>query len=278
MFAFNKVKIGKLTATVNAWSPDDAAQYRLQNWSLRPLQTQDDAFNHHALANGLRAVLGSIGAKTAYAPSVANMSAIVAHPEEIKKNRIRLGEAELYRNPEYPADGVFLQPGEAFVMSVAGCPTIIATAGEHMIVAHAGLRSLVETDAVLGKPSRRHVSIVYTIIEELLKKGEPLNEIVLYMMFCMPAELFDHHPMHPEYGPYNRKLVEMIDTLWNGSTVRKDGNVFLDMESVFVNQAREMGIRRAWATHSLRDFPALAHTRDGKDPSRRNLFVIKRNA
>jgi len=277
MFAFNTVPVGKLTAAVNAWSPDDAKQYRLQNWSLRPLQTQSDTFKHHALANGLRAALVSIGTKTAYAPSVAAMSAVIASPEDLRKNKMRLG-ADLYRNPDLPADGVFLQPGEAFVMSGAGCPFIIATAGEHMIVAHAGRKSLAETDAVLGRPSRRHVSIVYAIIEELLKKGEPLNEIVLYMMFCIPAELFDHHPMHPEHSEYNRKLVELVDTLWNGSTFQKDGNVFVDLESIFVKQAREMGVHRAWATHSLREFPALAHTRDGKDPSRRNLFVVKRNA
>ena len=278
MFAFSNVPVGKLTATVNAWSPDDASQYRLQDWSLRSLQGQEDVFKYHSLANGLRATLCSIGAKIAYAPSVANMSAVIAHPEDLKKDKIQLGEIELYRNPGFPADGVFLQPGEAFVMSAADCPPIIATAGEHMIVSHAGLRSLAETGAVLGRPSRRHISVVYTIIEELLKKGESLNEIVLYMMFCVPAEMFDHHPLHPEHGTYNRKLVEMVDTLWNGSTFRKNGNVFLDMESIFVKQAREMGVYRAWATHSLREFPALAHTRDGKDPSRRNLFVVKRNA
>ena len=121
------------------------------------------------------------------------------------------------------------------------------------------------------------MSVVYAIIEEFLKKGEQLNEIVMCMLFSIPTGLFDHHPMHSEYGAYNRALVSLVDTLWYGSTVRKDGNVFLDMESIFVNQAREVGVRRAWATHSLREFPALAHTRDGKDPSRRNLFVVKRN-
>lgn len=280
MFAFDAVPVGKLTATVNAWSPQDALIYRLTNWSLKSIQTQNDATKNHELAYGLDAAINHIGAKTAYAPSIANMSAIVAHQEDMKKNRIRLRESEMYRNPEYPADGVFLQPGEAFMMSAAGCPFIIATAGEHMIVAHAGRDSLVERNAVLGRPSRQHVSIVYTLIEEFLKKGEPLNEIVMYMMFCMPAELFDHNPMHPdrEHSEYNRKLIQMVDILWNGSTFRKNGNVFLDLESVFVKQAREMGVHRAWATHSLREFPDLAHTRDGKDPNRRNLFVIKRNA
>src|SRR3989344_558150 len=206
MFAFDTVPVGKLTATVNAWSPDDAKRYQLKNWSLRSLQTQDDAFKHHALANCLRVALGSIGVKTAYAPSVVAMSAVMAHPEDIKKNRIQLG-IDIYRNPECPADGVFLQPNEAFVMSGAGCPFIIATADEHMIVAHAGRDSLVERNAVLGRPSRRHVSIVYAIIEEFLKKGEQLNEIVMCMLFSIPTGLFDHHPMHSEYGAYNRALV-----------------------------------------------------------------------
>ena len=276
MFAFEKMGLGKLNATVNAWSPEDARWYGFRNWSLRELQTQDDSVRLHSLSKGIRSALVSVGVRTAYAPNVAAMSAVIANPEDMTK-KILLERTELYRNAEFPADGVFIGPGQAFVASTSGCPLIIATAGEHMIVAHAGRDSLIERNAVLGKPSRRHVSVVYAIIEELLKKGESLNEIVMCMMFSVPAESFDHHPMHPEYGTYNRELIKMIDMLWDGSTVRKNGCVFLDLESVFVNQAREIGVRCAWAIHSLREFPALAHTRDGKDPSRRNLFVVKRN-
>ncbi|MBI2025446.1 hypothetical protein HYT04_01505 [Candidatus Kaiserbacteria bacterium] len=277
MYMFD-IPVGKASAEVNVWSPCDAWRYGFPSWSLRPIQTQDDVLKRHALANGVRAAFGSIGVRTAYAPNVSAMSAVVAHQEAIRKNKIQLGEAAMYRNSECPADGVFLYKDEAFVMSAAGCPLIIATAGEHMIVAHAGRDSLVERNAVLGKPARQHVSIVYALIEEFLKKGAPLNEIVMCMMFSVPTELFNHHPMHPEYGAYNRALIKLVDTLWDGSTVRKNDNVFLDMESLFVNQARDAGIRRAWATHSLREFPSLAHMSDGKDPSRRNLFVVKRNA
>lgn len=271
------VSLGHSDVTVSAWTPEDANRYGFSNWSLKPIQTRDDATRHHALANGLRAAISSMGARRAYAPNVAMASATIISADELKK-RILLGNIELYRDKEVPADGVSLRPGDAFVMSTAGCPIIIATAGEHVIVAHAGRDSLIERNAVLGKPSRQHMSIVYAVIEEFLKRGESLNRIAMCMLFSIPTELFDHHPRHPEHGAYNRALVTMVDTLWHGSTVRKDENVFLDMESVFVNQAREMGVRCAWATHSLRNFPSLAHTRDGKDPSRRNLFVVKRNA
>lgn len=276
MYGFS-VSLGHSDVTVSAWTPEDAHRYGFSNWSLKPIQTRDDTTQHHALANGIRAAISSMGARRAYAPNVAMASATIISADDLKE-RILLGNIELYRDKKVSADGVFLRPGEAFVMSAAGCPLIIATSGEHVIVAHAGRDSLIERDAVLGKPFRQHVSIVYAIIEEFLKKDEPLNGIAMCMLFSIPTELFDHHPRHPEHGAYNRALITMVDTLWHGSTVRKNENVFLDMESIFVNQAREKGIRRAWATHSLRDFPALAHTRDGKDPSRRNLFVIKRNA
>ena len=276
MFAFNNVPVGRLDATVNAWSPDDALQYGVESWSLRQMQTQDDAVRDPSLARGLRIALA--GVKTAYAPNVAVSSAAVVPTENLKKNKIQLRGTSIYRNKEAPADGVFLNRDEAVVMSGSGCPIIIATAGRRMVVAHAGRDSLIERSAVLGMPTRRHVSVVNAIIEALLGKGEPLNGIVMCMLCSVPAELFEHRFDHPQYGSYNHALVNFVDARWPGCTTRR-GNVavFLNLESVFTAQALEAGVWHTWAMSSLRDYTALAHTRDGKCPSRRNLFVVKRN-
>jgi len=271
------IQVGRTKVTVGAWSPDDAKRCKLSSWSLRTLQIQEDIFKHHALANGVRAAIDSVGAQRAYAPSVVTANAVVVSSAELE-NRIPLGKSiVLYRNKDIPADGVFLEPGEAFVMSGAGCPVIIAIAGEYMIVAHAGRDSLIERNAVFGKPSRKRVSIVYAMIEALAKRGAAPEDINMCMQFSIPTEMFEHSPDHPEYGAYNRALATLADTLWHGCVIRKNGSVFLDMESLFVEQAREVGIRCVWAMNSLAEFPALAHTRDTTDPSRRNLFVIKRN-
>ena len=270
--------IGSARMEVNAWSPDDAKMHGLTGWSLKPMQSQQDVFTNQALANGLRAAFVSIGAYEAYAPNVATASAHIVDTNELTTS-IELGvEMSISRNKELPADGVFLQRGKTFVMSGAGCPLIIATAGEHTIVVHAGRDSLVERNAVLGKPSRKHISIVYAIIDGLLGKGALLNEIAMLMMFSIPVGMFEHRPDDPKYGAYNKALDGLVGKLWPDGIVRRDGSMFVDLESIFLAQVRESGIRRVWTTHSLEEYPDLAHTRDGKDSSRRNLYVVRRNA
>lgn len=274
------ISVGWSEVEVNAWTPEDALRYGVQNWSLRPIQSQKDVERHHTLANGLRATLSSIGTQTVYAPNVSMMSAAVVPSGELMTSQIRLNGASIYRNKDLPADGTFLGPEEAFVASAAGCPLIIANDKRYknVVVAHAGRDSLVERSSVNGKPSRKHVSVVYSIVEALKERGATVGEINMCMLYCIPAEVFEHRLDHPQYGSYNHALGKLVDTLWPGCTSKKDGSMFLDLESLFIAQALESGVKHTWAMNSLSDFPALAHTRDGKDPSRRNLFVIKRNA
>lgn len=276
----HNVSIGWSEIEVNVWTPEDALRYGVQSWSLRPIQSQEDVTKHHTLANGLRATLSSIGAQRVFAPNVAEMSGVVVPSGELMANPIRLNGTCLYRNKDLPADGTFLEPNDAFVASTAGCPIVVASDKRHrtMLASHAGSRSLLEGEAVLGKPRRKHVSVVYSIIEALKERGARAGDITMCMMYCIPAEVFEHRLDHPQYGSYNRRLGEMVDALWPGCTVRKNNAVFLDLESLFIAQALESGVRHTWAMNSLSDFPALAHTRDGKDSSRRNLFVVKRNA
>lgn len=276
----HNVSIGYSEVEVNAWTPEDALRYGIQNWSLRPIQSQKDVTKHHALANGLRATFSSIGAQVVYAPNVAMMSAAVVPSGELMANQIRLNGASIYRNEDLPADGTFLEPCETLTASAAGCPLIIANDKRYknVVVAHAGRDSLVERNAVIGKPSRKHVSVVYSIVEALKERGARASEINMCMLYCVPAEVFEHRLDHPQYGSYNHELGKFVDTLWPGCTARKNGAMFLDLESLFIAQALDVGVRHTWAMNSLSDLPALAHTRDGKDPSRRNLFVVKRNA
>ena len=97
------------------------------------------------------------------------------------------------------------------------------------------------------------------------------------MQFAIPAKWFEHTMDHPEHGAYNRALERFVGARWPDGIIRKNGSLFLDIEDIFLEQAREAGVRHAWSAHSLADFPDLAHTRDGRDPRRRNLFVVKRD-
>lgn len=274
-----EVKVGQLKVAANAWSPGDVQQYGLSNWSLRPIQKQKDAYyEHRRLANGLCAALVSMGVQRAYAPNVVVASARIVDTSELTV-RIKLGvELHIYRNQEFPADGVFLWPGDAFMMSGAGCPLIIATAGENMVVSHAGRDSLIDRGAVMGKPTRNCGSVVDSVIDALLNRKIPAGDINMCMMFAVPAEKFGHPESHPVHGEFNRRMGVYAHNLWPGSVTKKDGTIFIDLEALFVEQARQRGVLHAWTMRSLTEHPDLAHTRDGKNISRRNLYVVRRNA
>lgn len=260
--------------SIMALGPKEANQYGLSDWSLKSMQTQEDSYRQHGLAIGLRRVLQSMRVRRAYAPNVVMASAVVVNAR-VLDTRIKLGgDVCLYRKKQVPADAVFVPSGRAFVASGAGCPFIVATADEHMIVAHAGRDSLIERSAVLGTPAREHPSIVNAIIEAFDKKGFPANRISMSMYLAIPASVFEHRFDHPFCGEYNRALARFVDDRWPGCTVHRKDSMFLDLESVFIEQARAAGLRHAWATLSLDTCPGLVHTRGGEN-RQRNLIVIK---
>ena len=282
MFMCNPCEVGQSEVKILALSPEDANKlYGLTNWSLQPIQNQQDAYSQYGLtklAAALQETFQGMGTSRVYAPHVIPASAVVTDTAALKE-RIRLGEGvSLYRNRDAPADGVFLQRGDAFAMSAAGCPVIIATAGKRMIVAHAGRDSLIERAAVMGAPARKHLSIVNAIVEAFKKQGTRAGEISMRMYFSIPTLSFEHRFDHPQYGAYNRALAAFIDDRWEDCMARRtDESMFLSLESVFVEQARQAGVRDLLATLSLDECLGLAHTRDEKDPRRRNLILVKRS-
>jgi hypothetical protein len=161
-------------------------------------------------------------------------------------------------------------------MSAAGCPVIVATAADQCIIAHAARDSLIDRDAVAGKPGRKHLSIVHAIVDEFGKQRLPPTSIDMAMLFAIAARKFEHSMYHPTYGDYNRRLIHLVDTRWPGGIVYKDGLSFLDLEQVFVGQAREAGIKAVGAMGSLASYPHLVQTCVGEDAGKRNLILIKR--
>ncbi|MHB0865518.1 MAG: hypothetical protein ACYC1Y_01255 [Minisyncoccota bacterium] len=271
-------KIERPSVTLGALGPKSARQQGFLNWSLQQMQNQEDVYRHYGLATGLYMALRTLNVRRAYAPQVAPASAAIVDAS-VLRDRIRLtGNVSLYRGKDVPADGVFLKPNEAFVMSSAGCPVIIAHADEHMIVAHAGRDSLIDRGAVIGTPTRKHVSIVDAIIDAFKQKSVAIHRMTMCMQFSISAEAFEHRFDHPQHGAYNRALASFIDEKWPASAMRKTADsLLLNLESVFIEQARQAGIRNVWTFLSLSECPDLAHTRDGKKPDRRNLILVKRN-
>lgn len=272
------IPVGKTSLFVGAVGPKEAEERGIpRSWSLRQMQQQKDVAEHFRLAKALQSVFRKMDVHRAFAPHVAPASARIVE-NAILEDKIRLGDAYLYRNNSVPADGVSLNPDETFVMSAAGCPVIIATDDDHVIVAHAGRDSLIDRGAIVCAPSREHFSVVDTIVASFAERGTPIGAIKMCMLFAIPAKTFEHRLDHPEYHEYNYALSVFIKARWPSCALWENGNVFPDLEKLFVEQAREKGLCNVWAINSLALFPDLAHTHDGQDPSRRNLILVKRTA
>lgn len=272
-----ELAVGQHMVTVAAFEPADAKIYGPLNWSLRPLQQPNDIHDHELLTSILSHVFFNMDTREVFAPDVSKMSGNIVLPADLT-DKICLGQANLHRNRQRPADGIFLKDDEAFAMSAAGCPLILASAGSLFIAAHAGRDSLIDRGAIMNKPTRYNISVVDAIILEFEQRGASVDDIIMVMQFAIPADMFEHNANHPEYGEFNLALATFVEKHWQGGIVRKNGKTFLDLEKVFVEQAWQAGIQHVWAEHSLAEYPRLAHTRDGKGADRRNLIVVRRDS
>ena len=273
-----KVSIGRTEATVGVLCPDDAQKRQISSWSLRPMQTQQDAHKNPDLVRGLRDALSRMGVHRAYAPSVSWANARIVD-NRILSEKIPLGDGVvLHRNRSVRADGVFIEVGQAVVMSVAGCPPVIAAGSEQMLVAHAGRDSLIDPNAITGKEPRKNISVVNAIVEAFEERGISADKIAMCMLFAISAEIFEHK-FDGHGAEYNRALATFVAEKWPRGAIQKRNSVCIDLEEIFLHQALQAGVHHAWVAHSLAKFPAFAHTRDGHPdaPRRRNLIVVKRN-
>ena len=124
----------------------------------------------------------------------------------------------------------------------------------------------------MREPTRTHLSVVYAIVKAF---GVRPSEIEMRMLFSIPEKAFRHDVNHWMYGEQNRRLAAFIGTWCPDGVSKENGSIFLNLEKIFLAQARMIGVQNATATHSLNQFPAMAHTRDGEDVRRRNLVVVK---
>jgi len=89
---------------------------------------------------------------------------------EVTIGVLSLKEVKQHRLNQLPMkSGVEVKPCDTFVMNADGCPVIIATAGQKMMVAHA-----------------RHAYVVNAIIAAL-KQGSPIDRISICMQFATEA-------------------------------------------------------------------------------------------
>ncbi len=267
---------------VSALGPDEAQLYErnLSNWSLRDFQGPIDAESHRPLAVAISKIFTKLNITQAYAPSVASANASIIDSKDLTHGISLKGHKMLYRNTEVPADGIFLKQGSAFVMSSAGCPLIIATAGDEMIASHAGIHSLIDEAMYTNQKPRRHKSVVFSIIEALLRSVDNLKpeDIKMWVLFSIPASVFTYRFGNSQYGRRNRLFINAIkeDCPECVIEMQHDNCAQIDLETLIMMHATRKGVKDIYISDSLSKHPGLTHTRKGTDYKKRNLIVVRR--
>lgn len=267
-----KLPVGGVEATVFALGHLDTKNSEVPSRDLAKLQSQDSVQEHHPLAQILSEELYRVGVKKAFVPQVASSSTNIVSAKDLQEE-IRLGEIVLYRNEELPADGLFLKPRQTLVAN-GGKAIILANAGRNLIAAIAGRDSLIDPGAVRGNPTRAHLSVVDAIIAAF--KGQT-DDITMVMLFAPPASMFEHRFADLHEGEYNQALNEFVQAKWNSRCVitHKTG-MFLNIESVFVEQATKAGVRKVMVIHSLIEYPRLVPDYPNNSWAQETLFMVKR--
>jgi hypothetical protein len=189
------------------------------DWSLKPLQRKGDEDKAPELARRISRALAGMGARLIFAPTPTKFNGELVSEETLMKERLRLGNLWMYRNPDVPADGAWLPyRGCAGIFSAGGCSLIVATRGNKMIFAHAGRDCVIDRTRIRTqnfRKGRRHESIVNGILNELApsysahRKAHEIRAAVYYSI--RPEEfrhdLADKNTEHAEYNEGAWKLL-----------------------------------------------------------------------
>lgn len=261
--------------------PYEAEKRNLATWSLKPLKASDDVYAEKGLVTALSEVLESLNIRKVYAPCVTNANARIIRANEYGWIPIGyIGRPTILRNPTCHADGVVLNLADgACMMSMAGCPIIVATGGNEVIVAHAGRDSLIGRASVDEQEGylRTHQSVVESIVATFWNMGIPPGKITVHAFFAIPSGMFVHEFEHPTHGHYNQRLYELIRLRWaNAITEENEKSFCLSLNNLIVAQAHDVGVESVVVSDSITDHPELAHTRDWQNKDRRNLVIVRR--
>jgi hypothetical protein len=196
--------------------PNPKGVLEKQDWSLRPFNNQEEAAQQtgHSITRYLPKIARDFGlGKMLYAPSPRLFNAQVCSESDTMKKRIMVTSPD-YHNTEWllrgaDADGMLLSRGHTYMVSPAGCPVLIVwdEATSTLGVAHAGMRSLINEDALKGNPeARRSESVVYNLLDAMgCTTKRQCRALRAAIVFPIDPALLTYSWDHPDYGPLNKK-------------------------------------------------------------------------
>lgn len=178
------------------------------------------------------------------------------------------------------ADGCFVPKGEAFCLTSADCPVVVAYDRQQTVLfaLHAARDSLIDRRFMEhGIRGRKHPGILHALISEMQRYHVATSDVFLSVI-CGIRSGFTHPVDHETHGEYNRKLLRLC-RLYEGAVDEKTGSI--DMYALVRGIAVEnLGIPGEnvlfdnidTATDQCEGEFLWASAR--RDPSQRNLVVV----
>lgn len=245
--------------------------------------------NSAIITETLKFYAGINGVKNIFAPSCKKFNAEIIHTEKLRhKTRLRGGQM-FHRG--YFADGVILTAkGDAFFISSADCPTIVAIGKNIAIIAHAGLGCLIDKDKIYNnKPSRKHESVVDSVMEKFIKTRENIDEIQIFITCGIKGANYSYPSYHPQYGNKNKILINYLLRKYSYSLLGDYSNGLISLDNLIKNQFVLYGV---WPKNVILDnidtyddknssgeyiWHSCARGRTPEEKKRRNGVLVIRN-
>lgn len=172
-------------------------------------------------------------------PIPTDSNALIAHPDDFKRTFV-VGE-DVRISDGVKADGCIIPPYHSFGIVSADCATIVAHCNAiFLIAAHAGRDSVIDRDAILGKPATRmRFGVVHAILSMARRAVIPKEVLHIGVFGGIRSRLY-HDPDHEAHGAYNRALVRYCSDFEGAVLDEKRGEI--DMYAVIRGIAISLGI------------------------------------
>lgn len=237
------------------------------NWSLAPLGPKPNP-RSSALIERLEVISLHLDVRNWYAPIPTKFNGKIVRATDCDDPIALPGiDGQIWRGVH--ADGIVLQRGSGYLLSAGGCPVIVATDGDQLVVAHAGHESLFPFET----------SVVKNIAAEF---GDP-SKVTVRVFWSIQATRYTFE-LSGEHAAGTMKVLNRLysEGYWDCVSHFRPGVDCIDLPKIIEKQAEVLGMNIAApnAERFLPDYHVCDTRTEGKtddgEPLRnfRNLIAV----
>ncbi|MEA1929480.1 MAG: laccase domain-containing protein [Patescibacteria group bacterium] len=177
---------------------------RPENWL--PSQMTEEQLER--IAN----LVATHGVEYVFAPDPSTFNAEICHRSDLAKIKCLPGTQAVIRGG-HQADGLVIGRRDAVLIPSADCATtLLFQAGTgKLVVAHTGLKSLLDLPAIIGERKEKKVSVIVRMMREMIDGKNPL---AAWIGLCIGPQHFTFPLDHPQFGEGNRRLLDHLHRHW----------------------------------------------------------------